>query len=163
MEALPGSSSTQHALLQVEQRHGVVLARCIKAIRMWTGLVQDRTIVLVEHDGIQLAAFGAELVDAAQARRMRFSRIGQQEGAGPRGGVVQQGQHALLVFPRERLNALAGATSDFGGFFARDRHRRVAAAPRTGRGHARQSEGHVLSVPPSFFKRGGRYPWPQGD
>ncbi|GIR07981.1 MAG: hypothetical protein CM15mP18_3100 [Methanobacteriota archaeon] len=64
---------------------------------MWTRLVQDRTIVLVEHEGIHLAAFGAELVDAAQAGRMRFSRIGQQEGAGPRGGVVQQGQHALLV------------------------------------------------------------------
>ena len=52
--------------------------------------------------------------------RMRFSRIGQQEGAGPRGGVIQQSQHALLVFPRERLNTLAGTTSDFGGFFARE-------------------------------------------
>lgn len=94
---------------------------------------------------------------------MGFGRIGQQEGAGTRGGVVQQGQHALLVFPRESLDGLARAAGDFGGLFAGEWHRGVAAAPRTGRGHARQSEGHVSSVPPSFFKRGGRYPWAQGD
>ena len=52
---------------------------------------------------------------------MHLGRIGQQEGAGTGGGVVQQRQHALLVFPRERLNALAGPAGNFGGFFPRQR------------------------------------------